>query len=160
MFQWIRWNATIPSAFDTYTFGAVTFPGYYSEWDADAPVSPATSVYRPPLTKIVRIRERHEYVMSTTPWTTFTVIPSQLIQTATMAYVNYVDDNTITNAGALSPSSGTPPTLTYHFRRAPPRPSLIRLRRSGSNGSLKILFSGPYQKSPLAPLTQINLNSI
>ena len=30
-----------------------------------------------------------------------------------MAYVNYVDDNTITNAGALSPSSGTPPTLTY-----------------------------------------------
>ena len=113
MFQWIRWNATIPSAFDTYTFGAVTFPGYYSEWDADAPVSPATSVYRPPLTKVVRIRERHEYVMSTTPWTTFTVIPAQLIQTATMAYVNYVDDNTITNAGALSPSSGTPPTLTY-----------------------------------------------
>ena len=37
MFQWIRWNATIPSAFNTYTFGAVTFPGYYSEWDADAP---------------------------------------------------------------------------------------------------------------------------
>jgi len=113
MFQWTRWNATIPSAFNTYTFGSVTFPGYYSEWDADAPVSPDTSVYRPPMTKVVRIREYHEYVMSTTPWTTFTVVPQMTIQTATMAYVDYVDDDTISNAGAQSPSSATPPTLTY-----------------------------------------------
>tara|TARA_R110000751_G_scaffold12793_7_gene43808 strand:- start:1466 stop:1750 length:285 start_codon:yes stop_codon:yes gene_type:complete len=51
--------------------------------------------------------------MSTTPWTTFTVLPQTKIQTSTMAYVDYVNDTTITNAGALSPSSATPPTLTY-----------------------------------------------
>tara|TARA_R100001244_G_scaffold73192_2_gene58891 strand:+ start:1470 stop:2198 length:729 start_codon:yes stop_codon:yes gene_type:complete len=112
--NWQRWYGTIPSAYNTYSFQAVTFPGYYSEFNADAPVSPATSVYRPSLTKVVNVREYHEFVMSTTPWTTWTDPKNEmLLQTEEKAYVGYVDDDTLVNNGGLSHSSSTPLTLTY-----------------------------------------------
>ena len=112
--NWTRWYGTIPSAYNTSTFQAVTFPGYYSEYNADSPVSPATSVYRPPLTKVVPVREYHEFVLSTTPWTTWTDPKNMmLLQTPEKAYVDYVDDDTEVNNGGLSHSSSTPLTLTY-----------------------------------------------
>jgi hypothetical protein len=113
--QWQRWYGNVPAAYNTSTYQSVTFPGYYSEFDADAPVSPATSVYRPPLTKVVNVREYHQFVLSTTPWTTWTTagIPKMLIQTEKKAEVNYVDDNTLVNGGGLSHSTSTPKTLTY-----------------------------------------------
>jgi len=111
--EWQQWYGNIPSTYDTVASEAVTFPGYYSQWDADSPVSPATSVYRPPLTKVVNVREKHSFVLSTDPFGTFSPAMAMKIQTAEKAYVDYVDDNTLCNAGAQSPSTATPETLTY-----------------------------------------------
>ena len=110
--QWTRWYGTIPTAYNTYSYETVTFPGYYSEWNADAPVSPATSVYRPPLTKLANVRETHTFFLTTTPASVFDPIPNMTIQTPEKAYVDYVDDNTTTNRGGY-PANSTTKSLTY-----------------------------------------------
>ena len=109
--QWQRWFGNIPASFETISYQAVTFPGYFSQWDADAPVGPATSIYRPPLTKVVRVTEEHTFVLSTDP--TPSMLPVMRIQTEQKTYVDYVDDDTLCNAGAFSPNSTSSSILTY-----------------------------------------------
>jgi len=111
--EWQQWFGNVPATYSTNSSEAVTFPGYYSEWDADAPVSPATSVYRPPLTKVVNVREQHSFILSTTPFTTFAPDMAMKLQTAEKAYIDYVDNNSLVNGGGQSPSTATPQTLTY-----------------------------------------------
>lgn len=111
--EWQRWYGNVPATYFTNASEAVTFPGYYSEWDADAPVSPATSVYRPPLTKVVAVQEKHSFVLSTTPFLTFDPDMEMKLQTAEKAYIDYIDNNSLVNAGGQSPSVATPQTLTY-----------------------------------------------
>jgi hypothetical protein len=96
---------SVPSNFTTTNIEAVTFPGYYSEFNADNPVAPATSVYRPPLTKVVEITETHSYVENIDPISGSsgsTLTPTQVltIQNAQKEYVDYVDDNTLDRAGS------------------------------------------------------------
>ena len=110
--SWEQFFGTVPTAFNTYSYQAVTFPGYYSAWDADSPVSPATSVYRPPLTKIVRVRETHTFALTNDPSSTFDPIDNMKLQTGEKAYVDYVDGETITNEGGYPPDSSTM-SLTY-----------------------------------------------
>ena len=95
--RWERKYGSVPSDYSTYAMEAVTFPGYYSEWDADG--GGASSVFRPPLTKVVEIRELHSFDENAQP--TDTLVPTQKlqIQNARNEYVDYVDDNT-TKAGS------------------------------------------------------------
>jgi len=96
---------TTPADYTSVSIEAVTFPGFYSEWDADAPVGPATSVYRPPLTKLVEVTEDHSFVLNVNPISagsgdTFTPTQVMTIQTEQMEYIDYVDDNTIDREGS------------------------------------------------------------
>ena len=103
--NWTRWYGTIPAAYNTSTYQSVTFPGYYSEYDADKPEEPPPgfeSVYRPPLTKVINVREYHQFILSSTPWTTWTEPKNAIqLQTPAKAYVSYVDDTTLVNNGGL-----------------------------------------------------------
>jgi len=108
--RWEKWFGNVPTWHDTYSFQAVTFPGYYSEWNADNPVSPATSVYRPPLTKVVKVRETRIFALTTTPWTSFTPLAAMKLYNQENGVVDYVDNNTTTNPGGY-PATGS--SLTY-----------------------------------------------
>tara|TARA_R100000655_G_scaffold44273_1_gene80911 strand:+ start:13911 stop:14639 length:729 start_codon:yes stop_codon:yes gene_type:complete len=94
---------TTPTDYSSTSIEVVTFPGYYSEWDADNPVSPATSVYRPPLSKLVEVKEDHSFVLSLDPisGSGSVLTPTQVmtIQNPQKEYVDYVDDNTIDRDG-------------------------------------------------------------
>ena len=94
---------TTPSDYSSTSIEVVTFPGFYSEWDADNPVAPATSVYRPPLSKLVEVKEDHSFVLNINPisGSGSVLTPTQVmtIQNAQKEYVDYVDDNTIDRDG-------------------------------------------------------------
>ena len=109
--RWDRWYGNIPSVWTSIVFEAVTFPGYYSQYNADSPVSPATSVFRPPLTKVVKVTEEHTYFSGYTP--TPNARPVMRIQDANKGYIEYVNDNSLCNSGAFSPNSTSSSILTY-----------------------------------------------
>ena len=94
---------TTPEDYSSTSIEVVTFPGFYSEWDADAPVDPDVSVYRPPLTKLVEVKEDHSFVLNINPISGSSPVlaPTQVmtIQNAQKEYVDYVDDSTIDRDG-------------------------------------------------------------
>jgi hypothetical protein len=95
---------TTPDDYSSVSIEVVTFPGFYSEWDADNPVSPDVSVYRPPLTKLVEVKEDHSFVLNINPISGSSPVlsPNQVmtIQNAQKEYVDYVDDSTLARDGS------------------------------------------------------------
>jgi len=88
--QWQRWYGTVPGDYSTYSYEAVTFPGYYDSYDTD-------SNFRPPYTLIVPVEVRHEFLKTNDPVTDFVMYAyeqKELYMNARGEYVDYVDDNT------------------------------------------------------------------
>ena len=87
---WEMWYGYVPSSYSTYSFEAVTFPGYYDSYDT-------STNFRPPYTLVVPVEERHDFMKTTDPVTDFPMYAYQqkeLYMNGRGEYVDYVDDAT------------------------------------------------------------------
>ena len=88
--QWQRWYGTTPAIYSTYSYEAVTFPGFYDSYDTD-------TNFRPPYTLIVPVEVHHEFLKTNDPVTDFVIDDDEqkeLYMNARGEYVDYVDDST------------------------------------------------------------------
>jgi len=96
--QWERWYGTVPTAYNTYTSEAVTFPGFYDSYDTD-------TNFRPPYTLVVPVKEMHSFYKTVDPSNDFPINDydqKDLFMNTRNEYVDYVDDNTTIEPGGTS----------------------------------------------------------
>ena len=99
---WSRRFGTVPTSFTSYSYEAVTFPGYFSSYED-------STSFRSPLAKVVALKQTHTFANTDDPLTNFAVSAQELQPVNSRGEaVNYVDTGSTpyTQAGYAAAVAG------------------------------------------------------